>query len=54
VRPKQGESPRPGEKSLENAQKESDFSNKSIRFSHGDNLLLEIIFTLSFSDHPYE
>jgi hypothetical protein len=52
VRPKQGESPQSGEKSLENAQKESDFSNKSMRFSHGDNLLPEIVFKLSFSDHP--
>jgi len=52
VRPKQGESPQSGEKSLENAQKESDFSNKSMRFSHGDNLLPEIVFTLSFSDYP--
>ena len=52
VRPKQGESPRSDEKSLENVQKESDFSIRSPKISHGEDLLPEIIFKLSFSDHP--
>ena len=50
MRPKQGKSPRSGEKSLENVQKESDFSIMTPKISHDEDLLPECSFKLSFSE----
>jgi len=41
-----------GEKSFENATKERDFSIRSSKISHGEDLLPESSFKLSFSDLP--
>jgi len=41
-----------GEKSFENATKERDFSIRSSKISHGEDLLPESSFKLSFSDPP--